>query len=178
MDLDLSNGLLLELEVVWKSWTFIQKLDWWKSPSRCSKCRKIGHLRKYCPWGPLKLRRCFSSIPTSVNPSPSVMVLGMDVEETMVKLEIHNMAHMKTRGIVSGQIHSIRCQTSLLEIPVAVVQGMSPIFPSNSKGLGTISGSNKFYPTLSVAPKEVILSKKQTMTRALRVEKTATMVSS
>jgi hypothetical protein len=32
---------------------------------------------------------------------------------------------------------------------------MSPIFPSDSKGLGTVSGSNKFSPILTqVAPKE------------------------
>jgi hypothetical protein len=104
VELDLSKGLLPNPEVVWKSWTFIQKLDYWKIPFRCSECREIGHLRRCCPGGPSNSRRRFSPSPTSVNPSPSVMVSRAHTEESVVELEIHKRARMKTHGTASGQI--------------------------------------------------------------------------
>jgi len=32
------------MEIKWGSWSFTQKLDFWKLPFRCGACHKIGHL--------------------------------------------------------------------------------------------------------------------------------------
>lgn len=49
VEIDISQGLLEELTIVWREYTYVQKLDYWKVPFRCFSCRQTGHLKEDCP---------------------------------------------------------------------------------------------------------------------------------
>lgn len=45
VDINSSDGLLGELEVVWEGGSFIQQLDYWNIPFHCHRCHKVGHAK-------------------------------------------------------------------------------------------------------------------------------------
>lgn len=48
VDIDSSDGLLGELEVVWEGGSFMQQLDYWNIPFHCHRCHKVGHAKYRC----------------------------------------------------------------------------------------------------------------------------------
>ena len=48
MELDVSHGILPEIEIDCNSVVITQKLDYLRMPFRCSYCHETGHLRKSC----------------------------------------------------------------------------------------------------------------------------------
>lgn len=53
VEIDIFKGLILELEISWQGKIYLQKVNYWGVPSRCSLCRNKSHLRKECE-GPSK----------------------------------------------------------------------------------------------------------------------------
>ena len=50
VQIDVSQGLLEELEIQWRGLSTVQKLDYWKVLFRCLICRRIRHLKDSCPF--------------------------------------------------------------------------------------------------------------------------------
>lgn len=48
VEIDSSEGLPGEIEIVWEGGSFIQQLDYWKIVFRCHKCRGVGHAKECC----------------------------------------------------------------------------------------------------------------------------------
>lgn len=49
VDMDLSNGLPDDLEVLWDGGSFTQNIDYWKIYFRCHYCRMTGHSKEFFP---------------------------------------------------------------------------------------------------------------------------------
>ena len=50
VQIDVSQGLLEELEIQWRGISIVQKLDYWKVLFRCLISRRIRHLKDSCPF--------------------------------------------------------------------------------------------------------------------------------
>ena len=48
VEIDVTKGFLDEVEIKWKYITFIQNLDYWGLPFRCSHCIEVGHMWRAC----------------------------------------------------------------------------------------------------------------------------------
>lgn len=49
VEFDMSLGLPTEVEIVWGTRSFIQRLDYYKLLFRCFSCHETGHLQSKCP---------------------------------------------------------------------------------------------------------------------------------
>ena len=49
VEMDITKGLLADVEILCLERLFSQRLDYLGIPFRCSQCREIGHLRHDCP---------------------------------------------------------------------------------------------------------------------------------
>ena len=48
VEVDISKGLLFEIEIVRGNHSFSQRVDYWDLPFRCRRCCQVGHLQKNC----------------------------------------------------------------------------------------------------------------------------------
>ena len=48
VELDLSEGLLDGMEIVWNKWNFHQINDYWEFPFRCAWCHEFRYLQVIC----------------------------------------------------------------------------------------------------------------------------------
>ena len=48
VEVDITKGLLEEIEIEWRDKKFHHALDYWGLPLRCAKCREVGHLWTAC----------------------------------------------------------------------------------------------------------------------------------
>lgn len=49
VEIDITAGLLENLEIDWRGWKYLQTLDYLGIPFRCNICRETGHLRRSGP---------------------------------------------------------------------------------------------------------------------------------
>ena len=45
VEINVSKGLVPEMDVEWGGRTFVQKIDFWKAHFQCFFCREIGHIK-------------------------------------------------------------------------------------------------------------------------------------
>lgn len=48
VEIGVSKGLILELDVEWRGRTFIQQRNYWKALFQCSFCRETTHIKYQC----------------------------------------------------------------------------------------------------------------------------------
>ena len=48
VELDITDGLPVEIEILFLDRLFTQRLDYLRIPFHCSRCRDVGHLRREC----------------------------------------------------------------------------------------------------------------------------------
>lgn len=73
VEIDISQGLLPELTIVWREYTYVQELDYWKVSFRCFSCRQTGHLKADCP-RPMKKLSSFMIKPSGHIPQVQLSV--------------------------------------------------------------------------------------------------------
>ena len=68
--MDITHGLLVEVEILCKERLLVQRLDYLHVPFRCSRCHDTGHLQRTCPLL-LNSLSCSSKDGTPVSHCPS-----------------------------------------------------------------------------------------------------------
>ena len=48
VDLDVSEGLPVDMEIIWEKGSIIQKLDYWRVAFCCHTCQETGHSKAAC----------------------------------------------------------------------------------------------------------------------------------
>jgi hypothetical protein len=66
VEVDVREGLVGNIDLVYARITWHQKVDYWRLPFRCHGCHEIGHLRSQCS----RIPRCNNLMQVSGKPSP------------------------------------------------------------------------------------------------------------
>jgi len=44
VEIDMAQGLFEKLDIEWRGFIYVQTVDYWGIPFRCSNCKRVGHL--------------------------------------------------------------------------------------------------------------------------------------